>query len=74
MAVADMTNSSLQLVLQDGINPESGLPIFKFKSFNNVKTNATADQLYAIATAFAALQERALYNINRKDSSDIREG
>ncbi|MGJ9458123.1 DUF1659 domain-containing protein [Oceanobacillus sp. CF4.6] len=73
MAVADMTQSTLQLVLTDGIDSESGLPIIKYKSFNNVKPAATADQLYAIATAVAELQERPLYEINRKDTSDIRE-
>ncbi|MGJ9457415.1 DUF1659 domain-containing protein [Oceanobacillus sp. CF4.6] len=73
MAVADITKSTLQLVLQDGIDSESGSPIFKSKSFNNVKTSATADQLYAISTALVDLQERALYNINRKDTADIRE-
>ncbi|WP_087974094.1 DUF1659 domain-containing protein [Oceanobacillus rekensis] len=73
MAVADITKSTLQLVLQDGIDSESGSPIFKSKSFNNVKTDATADQLYAVATALVELQERPLYNINRNDTSDIRE-
>ncbi|WP_087974843.1 DUF1659 domain-containing protein [Oceanobacillus rekensis] len=73
MAVADITKSTLQLVLQDGIDSESGSPIFKSKSFNNVKTDATADQLYAVATALVELQERPLYNINRKDTTDIRE-
>ena len=74
MAVADMMKSTLQLVLQDGIDPESGSPIFKSKSFNNVKIDATADQLYTIAMALVELQERSLYNINRRDTSDIREG
>ncbi|WP_047982611.1 DUF1659 domain-containing protein [Ornithinibacillus contaminans] len=73
MAVANMTNSQLRLVLHDGDDPESGEPIYKFKSFNNVKTDATADQLYTIANAFAGLQERPLYNVERKDSSDIIE-
>ena len=74
MAVADMTNSQLRLVLHDGDDPISGEPIYKAKSFNNVKIDATADQLYAIAHAFAGLQERSLFNIERKDSSDIRQG
>jgi hypothetical protein len=72
MAVADMMKSTLQLVLQDGIDSESGSPILKSKSFNNIKTNATADQLYTIATALVELQERQLHNINRRDTSDIR--
>ncbi|MFD2044498.1 DUF1659 domain-containing protein [Ornithinibacillus salinisoli] len=74
MAVADMMNSQLRLVLYDGDDLVTGDPIYKFKSFNNVKTEATADQLYAIATALVDLQERPLFNIERKDSSDIRQG
>ena len=74
MAVADMTNSQLRLVLHDGNDPISGDPVYKAKSFNNVKTDATADQLFLIANAFAGLQERPLFNIERKDSSDIRSG
>ncbi|WP_047983385.1 DUF1659 domain-containing protein [Ornithinibacillus californiensis] len=74
MAVADMISSQLRLILFDGNDPVSGDPVYKAKSFNNVKTDATADQLYAIANAFAGLQERSLFNIERKDSSDIRSG
>lgn len=73
MAVADMTNSQLRLVLYDGDDLVTGKPIYKAKSFNNVKTDATPDQLYAIANAFAGLQERPLFNIERKDSSDVRQ-
>ncbi|WP_099159553.1 DUF1659 domain-containing protein [Virgibacillus ndiopensis] len=72
MAVAEIFKSTLQLVFDDGIDPTSGKQIFKTKSFNNVKTEATADQLYAIAQAMAPLQERSLYNIEREDSSEIQ--
>ncbi|WP_188455085.1 DUF1659 domain-containing protein [Virgibacillus oceani] len=72
MAVAEKYKSTLQLVLDEGIDPESGKQIFKFKSFNNVKTDATADQLYAIAQAVAGLQERPLYSIERDDSFEIQ--
>ncbi|SES88828.1 Protein of unknown function [Oceanobacillus limi] len=74
MAVADKKNSQLRLVFYDGDDVLTGDPIYKNKSFNNVKTDATADQLYAVATVLSDLQERALFNIERKDSSDIREG
>ncbi|RDW16903.1 hypothetical protein CWR48_14925 [Oceanobacillus arenosus] len=73
MAVADLTKTTLQLVLNDGNDLETGKTIFKFKSFNNVKKSATSDQLYAIATAIASLQQRPLYEITRKDESDIRD-
>ncbi|MUK87362.1 DUF1659 domain-containing protein [Ornithinibacillus sp. L9] len=74
MAVADKMNSHLRLVLHDGNDMLTGDPIYKVKSFTNVKTDATADQLYAIATVLVGLQERPLFNIERKDSFDIRQG
>lgn len=73
MAVAELYSSSLQLVLDDGLHEETGKQVYKRKSFNNVKPDATADQLYAIANAFVGLQERELYDIERKDSSWITE-
>lgn len=71
MAVSQMTDSQLRLVLDDGIDAISGKQLFKAKSFNNVKTAATADQLYAIASAVSPLQQRPLTTIERKDNSDI---
>ena len=72
MAEAVLITSQLRLVLVDGMDEENGEPIYKFKSFNNVKSSSNADQLYAIGEAFAGLQERELSIIERKDSSDIR--
>ncbi|MUV36698.1 hypothetical protein JNUCC1_00502 [Lentibacillus sp. JNUCC-1] len=73
MGVEDKVNSSLRLVLYDGDDLVTGKPIYKAKTFNNVKTDATADQLYAIANALAALQERPLSNIERRDTSNIHQ-
>lgn len=72
MAVANMVSSQLRLVLLDGENLETGKPVYKFKSFSNIKVNANADQLHAVALAFAGLQERDLYTIERNDSSQIQ--
>ncbi|MFD2627768.1 DUF1659 domain-containing protein [Oceanobacillus kapialis] len=71
MATAELMDSSLQLVFDNGIDSTTGNPSYKTKSFNNVKVEATADQLHAIATAVAGLQVLPLYNIERKDSSEI---
>lgn len=71
MAVQELMSSSLQLILNDGIDEGSGQPIYRTKSFNNVKTTANAEQLYAVSTAMAALQELPLYNVQRRDNSDI---
>ncbi|WP_245947628.1 DUF1659 domain-containing protein [Bacillus taeanensis] len=54
-------------MLETGVDGE-GKPIFKNKSFNNVKTAATADQLYATANALLSLQQHALFDIERNDS------
>ncbi|MBM7600146.1 hypothetical protein JOC34_002537 [Virgibacillus halotolerans] len=74
MAVAEILTSQLQLVFNDGNDTSTGKPVYKTKNFNNVKTSANADQLYAVALAFADLQERPLYTISRKDSTSIAEG
>lgn len=71
MAVSQMFSSQLTLILDDGDDILTGDTIYKKKSFNNVKPVASADQLYAIATTVAVLQERPLYNIERKDNSEI---
>ncbi|MEW9677642.1 DUF1659 domain-containing protein [Lentibacillus sp. L22] len=72
MATLRKYASTLQLVLDDGMDEETGQPVYKLKSFNNVKTDATADQMYATANAFAGLQELSLFEIQCKDSSKIR--
>ncbi|SDM55291.1 DUF1659 domain-containing protein [Sediminibacillus halophilus] len=73
MADTQKVDSRLQLVFQDGVDGESGDPILKNKTFNNVKTAATADQLMAISTALVDLQQRELYSIKRNDSLLISE-
>ncbi|WP_026771854.1 DUF1659 domain-containing protein [Sediminibacillus sp. JSM 1682029] len=73
MADMQKVDSRLQLVFQDGVDGESGEPILKNKTFNNVKTAVTADQLLVVSTALADLQQRELYSIKRNDSSLIIE-
>lgn len=71
MAVIDLTKSSLKLNFETGVHPTSGAVVVKAKTFNNVKTDASADGLYAVAEAFAGLQELPLYTVERADSSEI---
>ncbi|SDK14097.1 DUF1659 domain-containing protein [Sediminibacillus albus] len=73
MANANKVDSRLQLVFEDGIDPESGDTIFRNKSFHNVKTEATPDQLMAISTVLVGLQQKSLYSVKRNDSSLITE-
>lgn len=71
MAVAEMHSTQLRLVLYDGDDIMTGRPIYRQKNFSNVKTAASADQLYAVAVALSELQERSLYKIERRDDSNI---
>ncbi|GGJ98712.1 hypothetical protein GCM10007063_21250 [Lentibacillus kapialis] len=71
MALQHMVNSRMRLILDDGVDEMSGKQLFKTKGFNNVKTEATADQLYAIATSVSGLQQRPLVEVERNDSSEI---
>ncbi|MBY7144634.1 DUF1659 domain-containing protein [Virgibacillus sp. NKC19-3] len=73
MAVADKVSSTLRLILYEGDDDLTGEPVYKYKNFNNVKTDADADQLLPIAEGLAALQESPLYSIERRDNSEIRE-
>lgn len=72
MAVENKMSSALRLVFIDGMD-EDDKPVYKNKSFRNVKTSADADQLHEVAEAFSGLQERELDTIERTDISDIQE-
>lgn len=70
MAVSTTVKSQLQLVLEVGFD-EAGDMILKNKNFNNIKTDSTADQLFAIASALQPLQQHVLHSIERNDSEVI---
>lgn len=73
MASAERIDSRLQLTFEEGTDPVSGDPIYKTKSFNNVKLDATADQLLAITQALVPLQQMDLYSVKRNDTELITE-
>ncbi|MEH7108695.1 DUF1659 domain-containing protein [Bacillus sp. JJ1764] len=70
MANTLLTDTQLRVVYQVGID-EQGKPVLKNKNFNNIKTDASADQLIQTAQAIAALAGDTLYKIERKDSSEL---
>ncbi|CQR47899.1 hypothetical protein BN1058_02232 [Paraliobacillus sp. PM-2] len=73
MVTAETLDTRLQLVFDNGLDEESGEIITKTKSFNNVKTDATADQLLAIAKALIPLQTLPLLMVKRNDTELITE-
>jgi hypothetical protein len=70
MAMATLIESKLRLVFETGID-EQGHPVYKTKTFNNVKKEATTDQLFQAAQALSALSNDPLNTIERNDSTDI---
>ncbi|MCP3030627.1 DUF1659 domain-containing protein [Halobacillus sp. A1] len=69
MAVtSDLMNSQLQLVFENGADDKGNVK-FRRKSFNNVKMEATKEQLYNVAIALADLQQSTLSTVERNDSS-----
>lgn len=70
MAEGLLTSSKLKLSFQVGMDDE-GKPIMKAKTFNNVKREATVDQLWQAAEAIFSLSADQLSNVERIDSSDL---
>ncbi|MFG6496179.1 DUF1659 domain-containing protein [Fictibacillus sp. UD] len=70
MATAALIGSSMRLEFDGGLDADLK-PVVKYKSFANVKTSATPDQLYAVASALTGLQVYPLLMINRNDSFAI---
>ena len=66
MAQAVIQASQLRLVFELGTD-DSGRLKFKNKNLNNIKTTATADQLFSVAQAIASLQVYPLAQIERND-------
>ncbi len=71
MAESILVRSSLRLILNNGIDPRTDDVIKKVKTFNNLKPSVSADQLFAVAEAFAAVQTLPLYSLERADNSEI---
>ena len=70
MAQATLADSKLRLTFEVGVN-EKGETLYKAKTFNNVKTNATTDQIFQTAQAIGILCNDPLYTVARNDDSDI---
>ena len=70
MAQALLEGTKLRLVFDAGIDNE-GNPILKSRTFNNIKKEATVDQLFQAAQAISTLCNDTLNRVERTDSSEI---
>lgn len=73
MAVSKVSiGSVLKLELQTGVD-QKGNPVYRNKSFSNVKPTASDENLFDVAESLAALQDYPLNNILRVDNAHIVE-
>lgn len=70
MAVANLLETKLRIVFETGMD-EKGKPIYKAKTLNNIKMEATTDQLFQVAQAISALANDSLIKIERNDMTGI---
>lgn len=70
LAQTMMIDSKLRLSFETGLN-EKGEPVFKTKTFGNVKKTATPDQLFEVAQAISAICSDQLATVVRNDSFEI---
>ncbi|WP_147534252.1 DUF1659 domain-containing protein [Bacillus marasmi] len=70
MAQEMLKSTQLRLIFETGLN-DKGEPIFKTKSFNNVKKEAEAEQIYQVAQAISTLCTHPLVTVERNNSFDV---
>jgi hypothetical protein len=70
MAAANLYETKLRMTFETGMD-EKGKPIYKAKTLNNIKKEATTDQLFQVAQALSALTNDSLFKIDRNDTTDI---
>ncbi|MBP1924381.1 hypothetical protein J2Z76_000234 [Sedimentibacter acidaminivorans] len=70
--IANQSDSKLKLVLDAGLD-ENNKEITKNKTFANVKTTATNENVYEVATALAGIQSYTLKNIKKYEEYDLVE-
>lgn len=64
-------DSTLQIRLVTGINPESGKPIIRSKSFNRVKNTADEQDVFDVANQLISLQKSSLDEIRLNKSEQL---
>lgn len=70
MAAANLYETKLRMTFETGMD-EKGKPIYKAKTLNNIKKEATTDQLFQVAQALSVLSNDSLFKIERNDTTDI---
>ena len=64
-------DSSFQLRLVTGVNPETGAPVIESKTFGKVKSVSAEQDVYDVATALAGLQKYAVDEIRFEKEAQL---
>lgn len=71
MAVTKMPDScALTIKVQTGVS-DTGKPIYRLRTYNNVKTDATDAAIYAVGNGLAGLQINPVNAIMRVDKCSL---
>ncbi len=70
--VATPLNSSLRIIVQTG-RDENNRPILRTRSFNNVKTDASDEDLMSVAMQLADIQSHPVYAFRRTMEFELAE-
>jgi len=66
-------DSALQLRLVVGTDPDTGAPVIESKTFNKIKSSATDQEVYDVATALVGLQKYAVDEIRVEREAQLTE-
>jgi hypothetical protein len=73
MAVVKVPQSTkLVIKVQTGVN-ESGKPVYRSRSYSNVKTSAADADVYAVGQALSQVQKYSVAEITRQDQGTFQE-
>jgi hypothetical protein len=70
MAQGLLEGTKLRMVFEIGLD-DLGKPIYKSKSFSNVRKEVTVNQLFQASQALATLCNDPLNKVERNDSTEI---
>lgn len=70
MAQAVIKDTKLRLSFETGIN-DKGEPIYKSKTYSNIKKDSTPDELSRAAQALGGLCEHPLTGVKKLDNFEI---
>ncbi|QDR81976.1 DUF1659 domain-containing protein [Sporomusa termitida] len=71
MAVVKTPQSGkVVLKVQTGVS-ETGSPVFKLRTYTNIRSEATDDDIFAVAAGLGSLQQHTLVEIVRQDINTL---